>query len=125
MRNTEKPADFKVGEAEITEAQFEELNKALEAGDEKAVNELIAKRVAEYAERRLSERRRAIILRDVILNLHHCSHTKQEERGQSLLCGIAAILEGNPMGILVSKHLMTEIDKLNLERAKADCAGEA
>jgi len=118
-------SDIEVVEAALTDADLATLDALLEAGDDDAISAHLAKVMQRSDLRREASQMRERLYRDVILNVHHYLHLRDQESAMQLLCVAATLAEGElpPPEVLVA--FTNVLNVANLERVKFDCEGSA
>lgn len=122
-------AELNVLTLEVDDETAAKIRALLEQGDKDALDALVHEKAEEASREQLKRDMEVLMMRETILNVHHCTHTEQFGRAQKLLCFAATLFEaaddpGLPdlKGLLLFLH---EMQELSSERAKHSCAGSA
>lgn len=122
-------------EVPLSDEQTAELDAA--KGDPDAVDTILKRIADEIMEqqdklkkeaildtlREVGSRLRSKLMTDAMLCIHYLMHAGRTAEAQTILCPVAAILEGEKIPTEVFHALLEKLDAINLEREKASCEG--
>jgi ATP phosphoribosyltransferase regulatory subunit HisZ len=120
-------------QVDLTDEQCAELDAAdgnpdltetvLRRFAEEAMQKVEAERPAKEVIEELADTIRFRLFTDVLLCVHYLLHAKRGEEASTILCPVAAMLEGVKPPMEVMGALLEKLDAVNLERTPAEgCA---
>jgi hypothetical protein len=118
---------------DLTDEQCAELDAAYGNPDltettlrrfaEEAMQKVEAKHTAHEFVEQVADKLRVRLLEDVLLCVHFLLHAKRGEEASTILCPVAAMLEGVNPPMEVMGAVLEKLDAVNLERTPAEgCA---